>query len=303
MRKSFTWLSSLIVLMLLSFQMALAAPQLATNGLSPSDGGKIDPNNAEFTLTFKGDVMPTEGQIIGLYSSSTTQPENKAIQLRAVDKSTDGSVITYTHPDGTVTFNGKVVTIVFNDVDWSTVPTYWVTIGSSAIKDATGNFDVATAFDGGDLTDKWDFTVKDLVPPTWSQLDPKDNAIEVAVDKTFSIKFNEDVKFVGATPYVQQLEDFAIYTSTDWDNVVNEQEGGDLVSTYAPNLLFYNDGGLVNPTTTAGVAFDSISINWVADLPGNTDLYVRIKKDMLQDLEGNKFAGMNDEDLWNITTK
>ncbi|HOO84692.1 MAG TPA: Ig-like domain-containing protein, partial [Prolixibacteraceae bacterium] len=287
MRKSFTWLSSLIVLMLLSFQMALAAPQLATNGLSPSDGGKIDPNNAEFTLTFKGDVMPTEGQIIGLYSSSTTQLENKAIQLRAVDKSTDGSVITYTHPDGTVTFNGKVVTIVFNDVDWVSGPTYWVTIGASAIKDATGNFNAAAAEAFG-TDNKWTFTVKDLVPPTWSQLDPKDNAIEVAVDKTFSIKFNEDVKFVGSTPYVQQLEDFAIYTSTDWENIVFSQEGGDLVSTYAPTLLFYNDGGLVNPVTTAGVAFDSISIDWDADLPGNTDLYVRIKKDMLQDLEGNK---------------
>jgi len=287
--------------------MVLATPTLITTGsggLNPVDGGVISPVNPVFTMTFQANVQPGELQIIGLYNSSGV--EAKAIQLRASDKTTNGSVITYTHPDGVVTFNGNVVTIRFLNVNWQQKALYWITVGASAIKDATGNFNATTGFGNA----KWEFNIQDLVAPAAQKLFPPDAPPVVLVptnynpggpgNLAFAIKFTEDVKFIPG--YVQGFEDFAIYTSSDNRNT-SYQEGGDLITLQPANLYCYDNGSLVAQTAT----FDSLVIDWTRpSLPGYTDLYVRVKSGIIVDLAtptANAFAGMNNETLWNFTTK
>lgn len=318
MRKSFTRFSSVLVLLFLSIQLVIAAPSLVTNGLSPSDGGVLDPTNPVFTLTFKSDVQAGEGEIIGLYNNDASEPEGKAIQLRPQDKTAVGDVVTYTHTDGTVVFNANVVTITFNGVDWKTAPDYWITLGSSAISDITGNFNVATAFDGGAMTNRWDFKVKDLNGPKVVYLTPHDNSVEVPTGLLFGMSFDELVTFTG-TEYTQMLEDFAVYTSVNTGNVIT-QEGGDLVTLLMPTITMYRTGVVgsvgtspdvvIHPMTVinpidATIEFDSITIEWAnpPSLPPHTSLYVRVQPGLFEDLSGNLFAGINNETDWNFDTK
>ena len=287
MRKSFTRLSSVLVLLLLSIQLAFAAgPVLVTNGLSPKDNATNVVEQPVFTMTFAEDVFPGVGDIIGLYS--TTGTEYKAIQLT-------GNVTNAT--GGTVTFSGKTVTITFNNFTYAQGATYYVTVGANAIKNGAGasfEANAATAF-GADL--RWSFTIGDFSRPgiATNGLAPADNRINVPVDTSFYITFTENVQWVDQDPntagiqYTQKLEDFAIYTSTDG----SIQEGGDLVSLTMPTLTW--------------VAPNKLEINWfgvtLTNLPELTDLYVRIKPDIIQDASGNKFAGINNNISWNITTK
>jgi len=290
----------------------MATPKLTTSGgLSPADGGEVTVvagTAPVFTLNFQASVLPGEGQIIGLYNSAGL--EFKAIQLRAVDKTVSGSVITYNHADGVVTFNGSVVTIQFKDVTWTQGVPYWITVGSSAIKDATGSFDVATAFGNS----KWEFTIKDTVAPIAKKLYPADNSTEVPVAyRPLAITFSEDVKVANAlacsgTLY-PSLGDIAVYYSTD-SSEITFQEGGDLFSLPdqldGPRLSFWNNGVQVAaaPFAYPCAAFDSIAIDLEqAQLPSHAFMYVRVKPGLFVDAAGNAFAGINDNFKWNFSTK
>ena len=56
MRKSFTRLSSILVLLFLSVQMVFAQPIL--DNANPADGQAVAKSTSQFTLTFKGDIVP-----------------------------------------------------------------------------------------------------------------------------------------------------------------------------------------------------------------------------------------------------
>jgi hypothetical protein len=305
MRKSFTRLFSVLVLLLLSIQMVIATPTLKTSGgLSPSDGGTVaSAPNPVFTMNFQAAVAPVAGQIIGLYNSSGLV---KSIQLRPVDADTINGAIVFSHTDGTVTFNGSVVTIQFASGALNQATSYWITVGGSAIKDpADGNyFNPATGF----VNSKWEFTTKDTTAPTVKALWPADNSKDVSNATNFGIKFNEKVKLSNCN-IVQNVGDFALYYSLD-SNAIVFQEGGDLLSVTVPTIRFYDGASLVGttsasvyPAAACSTPFDSVAIVWAQTLPDNAIMYVRVKPSLLVDGSGNAFAGINDNEKWNFNTK
>ncbi len=287
MRKSFTRLSSLLVLLFLSFQMSMAQPVLVTAGLVPEDGATEVATNPVFTMTFADDVYPGIGDIVALYSNTGT--EYKAIQLTG--NVTESAA-------GTATFDGNVVTLSFN-LTLQEGTDYYVTVGYEAIKDDSGNFfdfTPASAFGAFGNNKRWEITVGDFTPPAidvtaaGEGLYPADNAIEVPVAVSCTVTFDEPVQWAeGYNPSTdQQLGDFAIYTDTDMLGSTEVEEGGDLLS-------------LTPPTVT--LSGNTLIIDWEEDLPSNTDVYVRVKKDLIVDMAGNPFAGINNNYDWSFTTK
>lgn len=262
MKKSFKWLSSFLMLFLLSVQLSFATvsgPILTTGGLVPTDQA-ITSVTPSFTMTFQDNVYPGVGAI-GLYTD-TNEPL-KVIQVT-------GNVTDV--PSGTVIFNGKTVTISFKGYTFIEKKNYYVLVEGVAIKDSNGNSMITTTAFGGD--NKWDFSIGDFTAPTILSTIPVDDTINVSLTSNCIINFTETVSFVPG--YVQGDYDFAIYKSN-----------GDLVSIQKPNVT------IVNSTLT---------IDWINNLQDSTNYYVRVKGNIIQDASGNKFTGINTNTDWNFST-
>nr|MDA3817792.1 Ig-like domain-containing protein [Prolixibacteraceae bacterium] len=282
MRKSFTQLSSLLVLLLLSVQMGFAQPELADNGLDPADGATVSSGITEFTLTFTGEVVPGTGGAIGLYDAADNLI--RVFQVNGPNTVSAG---------GNATFADNTVTIEFSGVNYDENSAYYVSIEDKAIKDASGqNYVPADVFGSNE---EWNFNIEDTSAPTLADEDalaPADDATDVGRDSTFRINFSEQVEFVDG--YTPKLGDIALYTSTDMAPGQN-QEGGDLLTLNGPYDVTLDGSGMF---------IDIEWFNYYSNLlPAYTEMYVRIKPDILQDMSGNKFAGINNNTGWNFSTK
>lgn len=273
MRKLFKRLTSVLLMMLLSLQFAfnvIGSPTLTLSGLDPVDGSVVSSLTPTFTMNFQDEIFPGIGGTIGLYTA--TNVPLKVIQVA-------GNVTDVIN--GKVVFSDKTITISFKNVAFTEKENYYLLIEGNAIKDRTGiSMNTLTSFNGDN---KWNFSMGDFTSPKISLIDPKDEETGVTVSKTCSISFNEPISFIPG--YVQNLGDFAIYKDiSEYDN----EEGGDLVSLQKPIININNN---------------ILTIDWISNLEPSTKYYVRIKGDIIQDISGNKFSGINNNTYWNFSTK
>lgn len=108
--------------------------------------------------------------------------------------------------------------------------------------------------------------------PTVSTFSPADNAVDVAIDTTLVITFDETV-------VASSTGDIVLYTA---DDVVVETIPAD-------------DGQV-------SVSDDEVTITLSADLDESTSYYVFIDAGAFEDASGNGFAGIADETTWNFAT-
>lgn len=299
MRKLFTRLSSILVLLFLSIQLAFAVaggPLLTTtNGLSPADAGTGVSLTPTFTMTFQTNVFPGVGGTFGVYTNAGAAL--KVVQITGAV--TDNA-------NGTVTFSGKTVTVAFKNVTFTEKASYYVKIEGLAIKDADGDaFNVAALAatlpaPAVATTNVWDFQTGDFTDPVIdvavadSKLDltPRDNAIGVSTATvTSTVVFKEDVQWAATHaagtftyPANLKLEDIALYKDTGLG-----EEGGDLVSLNGP--------------VSAVIAGKTLTINWAAgSLDPSTNYYIRIKGGIIEDTAKRPFAGINNNTYWSFST-
>jgi len=284
MRKLFTRLTSVLVLLLLSVTLtfaAVAGPLLKTSGgLSPADGGTTTSTTPTFTMTFQENVVPGVGGTFGVYKNSGAAL--KVVQITGAV--TDNA-------NGTVTFSGKTVTVAFKGVTFTEKASYYVKVEGLAIKNAAGDiFDTSTALLSGSTTAFWDFTIGDFTAPEVYTLTPADNATGVLTTTTTSeIVFKEDVQWAathaaGAASGLK-LGDIALYKDTGFG-----EEGGDLVSLNGP----------ISAVITGG---NTLVITWASgSLEATTRYYIRLKGGLIEDTAGLVYDGVNNNTGWSFTT-
>ncbi len=178
--------------------------------------------------------------------------------------------------DSQLTLSTNTLTInPTDDLEYSTV--YRVIVSYYLLEDA--------AFDGhpwDGLTqsggeNSWLFTTEDepdLTPPSPTTYSPEDNATDVERSVTMELTFDEDIALGSGTIRLGYVgfpgQQFATYT--------------------------------VPSASEVTVDGDKLIINPDSDLPPATEINIEIADGVVEDLEGNAFAGIDDETTWNFTT-
>jgi len=310
MRKSFTRLLGVFILFCMMALQAVAQPTV--NKLNPVDGACQVARQGVFVITFNEDVSPGYNGTISLNNRMAT--EYIPIQLRSEFESSAGSGV-FNAPAGAlapwkVTFSGKTVTIDFG-YKLNEYQEYYITVSATAVKSKANPTKFFAGLTGSaldanvcqnDPNAQWDFTSKDETDPFAATLVPADEAKNIAQNTTCTVTFNENVTWLGgATGNNATLKtgDIAIYDCTDLGGIV----GGDVI---------------YDKPLSAVITGNALVITWPGLLPPTTDVYVRIKPGIIEDLRGNDFAGFNTNGQpygtayttptgagkgWNFTTK
>jgi photosystem II stability/assembly factor-like uncharacterized protein/6-phosphogluconolactonase (cycloisomerase 2 family) len=113
-------------------------------------------------------------------------------------------------------------------------------------------------------------SVPDETAPTISTLSPEDNAVDVAIDTTLVLTFDETVA-------ASSTGDIVLYSSDD-----------EIVETIPAN-----DGQV-------SVSDDEVTITLSADLDYNASYYVLVDEGAFEDESGNPFAGITTDTTWNF---
>lgn len=181
--------------------------------------------------------------------------------------SDDLLIQSYSSTDDEVTISGSEVTI--NPVDLTHSTEVYVEIEAGAFQDLSGN-----DFEGLNKPD-WSFTSEDpdTTPPTISSLAPGDDATNVGISDNLIMTFSEDVQGTGT-------------------GLIRIKNGS---GTTKENFI------LPNPNVT--FSGNTVTINPTSDLNYNSDYYMEIPNDGIEDLSGNDFAGISDNTTWNFTTE
>ena len=188
-----------------------------------------------------------------------------------VRQQSDGQLLqSVTVSSANVSFDRDEVTI---DLP-STLPegvNVYVAIASGVIEDLSGN-----DFAGLPTSEFWDFTTEgssDAIAPSISSLSPADDAVEVAVDGSLVITFDEDVlPTTGSNAFIR-------YAAGAIVELISLEGAG---ATFSDNTL------TLNPSN---------------DLPYDAGLYVDIPSGAIEDLAGNDFTGITDNTTWNFSTE
>jgi len=312
MRKSFTRLLGVFILFCMMALQAVAQPVLApTNGLKPADGACQVARQGVFVITFNEDVSPGYNGTISLNNRMAT--EYIPIQLRSEFESSAGSGV-FNAPAGAlapwkVTFSGKTVTVDFG-YKLNEYTEYYITVSATAVKSKANPTKFFAGLTGSaldanvcqnDPNAAWDFTSADETKPYAATLVPADEAKNISQSTTCTITFNENVCWIGgATGNNAALKtgEIAIYDCTDIGIV-----GGDVI---------------YDKPLSAVITGNALVITWPGILPPTTDVYVRIKPGIIEDIRGNDFEGFNTNGKpygtaytvpggagvpWNFTTK
>ncbi len=146
---------------------------------------------------------------------------------------------------------------------------YYIKIDATAFDDTDGN-----SFAGIDDETTWNFRTYDDVNPTITSISPEDNENKINTNSDLVITFDEAVNIdEGYITIYKSFDDLQIEAV----DVESEQVRGDGTNTIIINL---NTG-----------------------LDYSTDYYVFVGEDAFYDENDNYFGGINDESVWNFTTR
>ncbi|WP_258105771.1 Ig-like domain-containing protein [Marinoscillum sp. MHG1-6] len=182
----------------------------------------------------------------------------------------DGFITIFNSPDSTEVFSLSILSPNVNlaDADSSVTITaalsdttrYAVVIPDSVILDGAGFF-----FAGIQDTTLWNFETGDYTAPLAENFYPGNGAIDIAVDSTLVITFNEPVTGVGSVYVMQQ--DSSIYETIDVSGIINT---------------------------------DSVVISAAVFLEDST-YSIYIPDGAFVDANNNSYAGINDLSTWSFT--
>ena len=153
----------------------LTGPAPTLVSASPADNATAVAVANNIVLTFSENVVAGVGNIV-----ITNTAAGAADPLRTI-------TVGVTDPDGTVTFNGNIVTI-HPAIVLSSNGIYNVTMASGVIKDAAGN-PYAGILDATTLN----FNTTSTVAPTLLSSSPADNSLNVAVSTDIVLTFSDAV--------------------------------------------------------------------------------------------------------------
>lgn len=151
---------------------------------------------------------------------------------------------------------------------------YYITVAPGALTDLAGN-----AFAGFTNNSTWNFTTidipSDVTPPSLGvgPFNPADNAVSVPVTTNMTVLFDEDIQLGTGLISLFRLSDNLLIESFD-------------VAT-SPNLTVNGMEVTINPTS---------------DLVVNTEYYITIDQNAIEDISGNGYAGFNNNSTWNFAT-
>ncbi len=144
--------------------------------------------------------------------------------------------------------------------------TITVTMDAGTFIDIANN----NPFAGIPISDPWQFTVNDIIPPDIAVLSPADNATGVPVSTTLTLTFTEPVKAGAGKIYIYQQ------------------------GSTAP-LLTLN--------ANQGTGLSGTTVSYPISLPAETNLYVQIDATAFTDLSNLPFAGISSTERWNFSTQ
>jgi methionine-rich copper-binding protein CopC len=254
--------------------------QIANDAVQDLVGNYFAGINANSTWNFQtaDTIAPTvvninpvdNGQNVSISQNlvvNFSEPVQKGIGNILIKKLDDHSIVENIAITATnMTVSGSQLTInPANNLLPNTA--YYVEIANGAIKDLSSN-----NFAGmiGDST--WNFQTADTIAPTVVDINPVDNATAVAPNANLVINFSEPVRKGTGNILIKKIADNSIVETinvTDTKVTINE------------NQL------TINPTNNLG---------------SNTGYYIEIANSAIKDFDGNSFAGMTGNSVWNFQT-
>jgi methionine-rich copper-binding protein CopC len=115
----------------------------------------------------------------------------------------------------------------------------------------------------------WNFTVKDIIPPTIIALLPLDNAVDVSVETNLEITFNEPV----------------------------EKGTGNITISHGATSQT-----IAVASAAVTIAGNKATINPPVKFPAGAEIIIQMPAGVFKDLESNNFEGITDATSWNFTT-
>lgn len=300
MRKSFTRLFSLFILLcVISLQVVAVAPVVSSITAPTGGATNVKPNAAgvTFTITFNQNVFAgTAGAgVIALSNAADVQLD--PIQIAGV---TNTNITT----GSTAVIDGNKIIVTFKTA-LTEEATYYITATSDAVMNAAGEYwvglrSIPPAAPGG--THDYVFTVGDYTPPTVLTTAagklPADNATAVAINQIYRLTFSEDIQ--PGTGLIQTGD-----VASKPGNIGLYKENGDMVELF--------DATTATATTTpaegaVGIVGTSLYINPTdAKLAELGKYYIRILNTAIVDLNTaplvdnkNVYAGINNNTTWNF---
>ncbi|MBN1925462.1 MAG: Ig-like domain-containing protein, partial [Prolixibacteraceae bacterium] len=309
MRKSFTRLFKVFMLLCMLSLQVVAQGATFSYTLSPTDGSCAASRTGDFVIDFNRNVYPNGLGVFALSNQFGT--EYMTVQVPAVP----GTAMEFFSPDGkmSVLFNADKVYIKLHDYTLNAYTPYYITVSEDAVKDGSGTFfDGLEDHNAAALTacvnnvPDWDFTTMRAGDLAVTWFNPKDEEDNVSTAQggplappaeTFEVKFNRPVYWaetglqgsaLAAYPN-GWLKDgyFALYKATD--GFVGEY-GGDVVAHILESVSITGD--LLSFTFSDGYALEP-----------NAEYYLRVRTDIIEDQYGNPWDGVNTNYEWNWRTK
>lgn len=224
------------------------APSIVS--LSPADNATDISLTSNLVLTFNENIVAGSGTI-----AIRKVSDNSLVQSAAINSSM-------------ISTN----TLTFDPFDFDAETEYYVDLSVGSVQDAAGN--PSAGLSGNP---DWTFTTiaPDVTAPTVSSFSPANNAIDVALDASLVITFDESVQLAaggaGKVATIRTIEEnFAEFIFLEDANI----------TTISGNTVTMNFDGLENGRT----------------------YYIKIESNVLADISGNVFDGFTTNDVWRFTT-
>ena len=237
----------------------------------PVNGTNMVPVTSNITLTFSESIQ------VGDAAQTIVLEDAGGVALETF--TSNGTVFTGS-AGGTVTISGTVLTINPNP-DMAASTTYYLRMGTTAIRDMVGNayagmYDFATSLAFATAT-------PDVTAPTLDLSAPANGATGVALGANIALRFSENVAVGSAGQTIRLLksaDDSVVETFTSNGSAFTGSAGGTV---------------LVNGR--------EVTINPGADLQYSTGYYLQIGATAIKDAAGNPYAGIADKTTLNFTAK
>lgn len=219
-------------------------PPLGVAPFSPADDAVNVPATGNFSISFTENVQIATTGTIEIFTSGGTLVESFA----------SGSA--------QITVSGATVSFsTTNPLNENT--SYYIHITPGFIEDLSGN-----NFSGITNNTLWNFSVGDFTAPAVVSLNPADNSLNVLLDITPTITFNENIVVGTGSFYLVKENDG---TSQEFSTVL-----GNITTT--ANSVILNQPGL------------ELTVNY----------HILIDNDAVEDAAGNAFAGISDTTAWSF---
>ena len=235
----------------------------ATWRFTVADPELVPPVISSLSPTNNATDMPVAGDLVATFDENVELIAGGIITIKNL---TDASSTPITLPDGRVSVSGKDLTID-PSVNLDFGDTYAVRIDGNALEDVWGN-----NFGGINDDTTWRFDTEPL--PAIASLSPTNNATGVEPSANLVATFNKSIALVdGGTITIKNLTDANSTTIT------------------------LPDPGQVS------VAGAVLTIDPSANLGIGDHYAIQIGATVIDDLNGNSFAGIGDDTTWNFTVR